>query len=75
VKTITTFILLILSTGCQNWPKDSYIQGAKSTVNTPWGPSTLEAEVIATGKAAQEMSISQLEERAAAARRQKAQIK
>lgn len=48
--------LLCLS-GCQQWPKDAYIQGAKSTVNTPWGPSTLEAEIIATGSAAKNISL------------------
>lgn len=53
---LSTLILWIVS-GCQSWPKDAYIQGAKSTVNTPWGPSTLEAEMIATGSAARNISL------------------
>lgn len=48
---------LILLSGCQSWPKDAYIQGAKSTVNTPWGPSTMEADMIATGSAARNISL------------------
>ncbi len=40
-------------TGCaQGWPKDSYIEKAESTINTPWGPSVQKADVIATGTAA-----------------------
>jgi hypothetical protein len=52
MKKLLPLLLLSLLSGCHNWPKDSYIEGAKSTINTPWGPSTLEANVIATGTAA-----------------------
>ena len=50
-------LFVFFTSGCQNWPKDAYIQDAKSTVNTPWGPSTLEAGIIATGKAAANISL------------------
>lgn len=58
-KAISLIITVALAgfAGCQSWPKDSYIQGAKSVVNTPWGPSTLEAEMIATGAAAKNISL------------------
>ncbi len=49
-----------LCQSCHNWPKDSYIQGAKSTVNTPWGPSTLEADIVATGTAAKNISLPEI---------------
>ncbi len=44
-------------TGCHNFPRDAYGQGVKSTINTPWGPSTLEVEIIATGTAAKNISL------------------
>ncbi len=44
-------------TGCQSWPKDAYIQDAESTVNTPWGPSTFKAGIIATGSAAKTITL------------------
>lgn len=47
----------IVLTGCHNFPRDSYGQGVKSTINTPWGPSTLEVEIIATGTAAKNISL------------------
>lgn len=50
----------LLLSGCQSWPKDAYIQGAKSTVNTPWGPMTQEADMIATGTAARNISLPEL---------------
>jgi PBP1b-binding outer membrane lipoprotein LpoB len=51
------FVTLVL-TGCvHNFPKDAYGQGVKSTVNTPWGPSTLEVEILATGTAAKNISL------------------
>jgi len=51
------FPTLVL-TGCvHNFPKDAYGQGVKSTVNTPWGPSTLEVEILATGSAAKNISL------------------
>ena len=43
-------------TGCHTFPKDSYAEGVKSTVNTPWGPSTFEARTLATGVAARNAS-------------------
>jgi hypothetical protein len=43
--------------GCHNFPRDSYGQDVKSTVNTPWGPSTLEVGIIATGSAARNISL------------------
>ncbi len=49
---------IVAMVGCHHWPKDSYIQGASSTINTPWGPSTQKAEIIATGKAAQNASVN-----------------
>jgi PBP1b-binding outer membrane lipoprotein LpoB len=51
-RNFSLVILVLLLSGCHNWPKDSYLEGVKSTVNTPWGPSTIEAKVIATGTAA-----------------------
>lgn len=45
--------------GCAgSWPKDSYIVGAKSEVNTPWGPIKQNADVMATGVAARNASIT-----------------
>lgn len=41
-------ISLLCLSGCSHWPKDSLIRGAE--VVTPWGRTS--AEVIATGKAA-----------------------
>jgi ABC-type uncharacterized transport system auxiliary subunit len=58
MKTRIAALLLVASlAGCHNFPKDSYGQGVKSTVNTPWGPSTLEVEIIATGSAAKNISL------------------
>jgi hypothetical protein len=57
IRDLLAVVLLSLLAGCaQGWPKDSYIENAKSTVNTPWGPSTQEASVIATGTAANNAS-------------------
>lgn len=56
MKTLLILCLVTLA-GCQSWPKDSYIQNAQSTVNTPWGPSTLSADIIATGLAAKNISL------------------
>jgi len=57
----TKIALLLLASlalsGCQSWPKDAYVQGAKSTVNTPWGPSTFSADIMATGTAAKNISL------------------
>lgn len=56
----TRLIISLLAaalSGCHNFPRDAYIQGAKSTVNTPWGPSTLQAEIMATGTAARNISL------------------
>lgn len=53
---------LSLLAGCHNWPKDSLLKNAKSTVNTPWGPSTIEAGVIATGAAARNLTESERRE-------------
>lgn len=53
---IVCLFALALS-GCHNFPKDSYGQNVKSTVNTPWGPSTLEVGIIATGTAARNISL------------------
>ena len=76
----TPRIILIIAgafglAGCQNWPKDSYISGARSTVNTPWGPSTLEADVVATGKAASLVTLEQLEARVRELKRKQAEGK
>jgi len=59
MKTLLAALCLSFA-GCQSWPKDAYIQGAKSTVNAPWGPSTLEAEIIATGTAAKNITIPEI---------------
>lgn len=57
MKPIFLVLLALALTGCgHQFPKDSYIEGAKSTINTPWGPSTIEANVIATGTAANNTS-------------------
>lgn len=43
----------VLFAGCAHkLPKDAWLKGVKSTVNTPWGPSTLDIAEAATGKAA-----------------------
>ena len=55
-NTLAIAILAALS-GCHNFPRDSYGQDVKSTVNTPWGPSTLEVGIIATGSAARNISL------------------
>jgi hypothetical protein len=47
-------VLAFFPAGCTHWPKDSLIRGAKVGA-TPWSPA-VEAEVIATGKAAQNLS-------------------
>lgn len=46
-------------TGCasHNLPRDAYLVGVKSTVNTPWGPMTLEVAKAATGTAANNASV------------------
>jgi hypothetical protein len=50
---ILALAVIPLVTGCtHHWPKDSYIQGATSTINTPWGPSVQRINVLATGSAA-----------------------
>lgn len=59
-RLILAAIAITTLSGCQTWPRDAYIQGAKSTVNTPWGPMTQEAEMMATGKAAQNISLPDL---------------
>lgn len=47
----------LLTPGCATkWPNNAYIKDAKSTINTPWGPSTIEAAVIATGDAAKNLT-------------------
>lgn len=56
MKTKIVSLLLpffLLCAGCVGgWPKDAYIQGAKSKVNTPWGSSEKSADIMATGSAA-----------------------
>jgi len=54
---IAALILVASLAGCHSFPKDSYGQGVKSTINTPWGPSTLEVEILATGTAAKNISL------------------
>lgn len=54
---LAALVIATLLAGCHNFPRDSYGQGVKSTVNTPWGPSTLEVEIIATGTAAKNISL------------------
>lgn len=54
---IAALVLVCSLAGCHNFPKDSYGQGVKSTINTPWGPSTLEVDIIATGTAAKNISL------------------
>ena len=56
---VVVFLLamILYTPGCHSLPKDSYIKGLDSTVNTPWGPSTLKAVEVATGKAAQNASL------------------
>ena len=56
LRIIAAALIASLS-GCHNFPRDSYGQGVKSTINTPWGPSTLEVEIIATGTAAKNISL------------------
>lgn len=60
MKLLLLCLVALTSVSCSSWPKDSYIENAKTTVNTPWGPSTSEAGVIATGKAAQNASIQEI---------------
>lgn len=55
MKRLGILLVLVLA-GCQSWPKDSYIKNAESVVNTPWGPSTLKASVVATGAAAKNLT-------------------
>lgn len=51
------FVMPFLISGCHNFPRDSYMTGVKSTINTPWGPSTIEAAIVATGTAAKNVSL------------------
>ena len=57
LRILAAAAILAILTGCHNFPRDSYGQGVKSTINTPWGPSTLEVEIIATGTAAKNISL------------------
>ena len=50
-------VLLASLAGCHNFPRDSYGQNVESTINTPWGPSTLKVGIIATGTAAKNISL------------------
>ncbi len=52
MKSLLLALIAASLAGCASVPKDTYIRGGKLVINTPWGPSTLEGEVIATGKAA-----------------------
>lgn len=56
-KVLFAIATICALTGCQSWPRDAYVQGAKSTVNTPWGPSTFTADIMATGSAARNISL------------------
>ena len=58
-KSFLVFVL-VFSGGCSSLPKDSLVRGLKIG-GTPWSP-TIDAEVIATGLAAKNLSA---EERAA----------
>lgn len=65
ILSVVLLAAALLCAGCAQWPKDSLIVGAKTTTNTPWGPTTLEADVIATGKAAANLTLPELAEVAA----------
>ena len=56
MKTLTILTVLVLC-GCSNLPKDTYVRDGKVIINTPWGPSSIEGAVFATGKAAIEAAI------------------
>lgn len=54
---IAALIATALLAGCHSFPKDSYGQDVESTINTPWGPSTLKVGILATGSAARNISL------------------
>lgn len=60
MKKYISLISLLFIAGCHSWPKDAYIEDAESTINTPWGPSTQKAKVIATGSAARNASLPEM---------------
>ncbi len=53
----TVILMSALATGCTALPKNAYMRGVKSTINTPWGPSTMEAAEVATGTAARNITL------------------
>lgn len=53
MKTLLALLLVALLGGCaQHLPTNAYMKGVKSEVNTPWGPSKLDIDEVATGTAA-----------------------
>jgi lipoprotein NlpI len=60
MKPFLCLVLVLALSGCSSMPKDSLVRGLKIGA-TPWTP-TVDAEVIATGKAASNLTA---EERAA----------
>ncbi len=59
MRIILLLLLAFALGGCRTWPKDAYIQDPKSTINTPWGPQTLQASMIATGTAAKNITVGE----------------
>lgn len=53
MKKLIPLLLLPLLSGCasHSLPKDAYMKGVKSEINTPWGSHKLEISEAATGAA------------------------
>lgn len=60
MKSLLLTSLLLLVSGCTSIPKDSLVRGLK-VGSTPWTP-TVDAEVIATGKAASNLTAEERKE-------------
>ncbi len=62
MKHVLTFCLILsliaALSGCMSHslPKDTYMRGVKSKINTPWGSHELQLEEAATGTAAKNAS-------------------
>lgn len=58
MKTALALIACALLSGCisHDLPKDAYMRGVKSEINTPWGSHKLDIEEAGTGVAAKNAS-------------------